>query len=225
MVGSRFARCTARREGMNMSGRFRRLLLLALAALVGLSLALGSAVRPAAASGAGTITIYPAMSGPWAMTVGPDGAFWFTDVGDNMIGRMSVGGKLTLFAGNGIDVPNSIVSGPDGALWFTNQGIGCCGSIGRITTAGKVSIFTASSVNSPAAITVVHQLLRWLNRSDNDVGNDHRFRESLHQQTQWDRGRAGWRPLVHQWRQSCNRANHDGRTGDHVRGREHPQPL
>src|SRR5438552_12051849 len=97
-VGSRFTRCAARREGKDMSGRFRRLLLLALAALVGTPLALGSAVRPAAASGAGTMTIYPAMSGPWAMTVGPDAAFWFTDIGDNMIGRMSVSGKLTLFA-------------------------------------------------------------------------------------------------------------------------------
>jgi virginiamycin B lyase len=57
------------------------------------------------------------------ITAGPDGALWFTVSSSDQMGRITVGGTITMFneptsysePGNA----NIIVTGPDGALWFT----------------------------------------------------------------------------------------------------------
>jgi virginiamycin B lyase len=56
------------------------------------------------------------------VTVGPDGAIWFTGYNSNHVGRMSLGGELTTVAvPTDKSMPYHIVNGPDGALWFTEM--------------------------------------------------------------------------------------------------------
>ncbi len=79
------------------------------------------------------------------LTVGPDGALWFTednliDQADtqNAIGRLAAGGSYRewlLPPGSG---PTRIAAGPDGALWFTER---TSQRIGRITTSGVITQF------------------------------------------------------------------------------------
>jgi virginiamycin B lyase len=69
-----------------------------------------------------------------AIAVGPDGAMWFTDVTDQLIGRITTAGAVTEYTVSAS--PLAIVRGPDGALWFTDSGVA---RIGRITTSGVVS--------------------------------------------------------------------------------------
>ena len=68
---------------------------------------------------------------PRQIVAGPDGALWFTNSGNNSIGRITTSGTVTSYTGTGIKQPGGIAAGPDGALWFTNYGNN---SIGRITT-------------------------------------------------------------------------------------------
>jgi virginiamycin B lyase len=77
---------------------------------------------------------------------GSDGALWFTNSGNNSIGRITTGGAITSFVGRGIDDPAQIAAGADGALWFTNFG---GDSIGRNTTAGLVTKFKAAEISTP----------------------------------------------------------------------------
>src|SRR5271170_1273471 len=81
-----------------------------------------------------TITEYAvptANSGPSGITVGPDGALWFTEGTGSKIGRVTTLGAITEYPITGNDFPVGITAGPDGALWFTNFG-----GIGQITTTG-----------------------------------------------------------------------------------------
>jgi streptogramin lyase len=90
-----------------------------------------------------TITEYPiptANSSPSGITVGPDGALWFTEASGNNIGRISTAGIVTdefpIPTTN--SSPSGITAGPDGALWFTEFNSTSNG-IGRITTAGVIT--------------------------------------------------------------------------------------
>ena len=80
---------------------------------------------------------------PKGITLGPDGALWFCNSGNDTIGRITTSGVVTNYTGTGIKKPEGITSGPDGALWFTNHD-----SIGRITTSGAVTNYrgTASPI-------------------------------------------------------------------------------
>ncbi|MBV8433245.1 MAG: hypothetical protein JO029_03075 [Candidatus Eremiobacteraeota bacterium] len=82
--------------------------------------------------GDGTITKFPvtaasfsiaSVSGaPDNIALGPDGALWFTDQVNNVIGRYDGSFAVKTFsvptASSG---PSGIVTGPDGAIWFTEQ--------------------------------------------------------------------------------------------------------
>ncbi|MBV8284751.1 MAG: virginiamycin B lyase, partial [Candidatus Eremiobacteraeota bacterium] len=82
--------------------------------------------------GDGTITKFPvtatsfsiaSVSGaPDNIALGPDGALWFTDQVNNVIGRYDESFAVKTFsvptANSG---PSGIVTGPDGAIWFTEQ--------------------------------------------------------------------------------------------------------
>lgn len=114
---------------------------------------------------AGVITEFPVtpiMSSGTAVTLsgiaaGPDGNLWFTNTGENKIGRITTGGVATEFSiptqGSGSSL---ITAGPDGNLWFTEA----TGQIGRITTSGVVTEFPIPSVIAsgftmgPSGITV-----------------------------------------------------------------------
>jgi streptogramin lyase len=76
------------------------------------------------------------------ITAGPDGNIWFTEYGNNTLGRITPTGVLTEFpipkAGS---YPTDITSGPDGNLWFTEDY-----NIGRITPTGTVTAFPIPTV-------------------------------------------------------------------------------
>jgi virginiamycin B lyase len=83
------------------------------------------------------VTEYPLSpsSSPYSITVGPDGALWFTDGAENAIGRITTNGAITEY-GTGItsgSYPNGIATGPDGALWFTEAN---SGKVGRLSFGG-----------------------------------------------------------------------------------------
>ena len=72
------------------------------------------------------------------ITVGPDGALWFSETNQS-IGRITTGGIVTEYP-VGYDT-FGITKGPDGAIWFTTAGYSL---IGRITTSGVVTTYSAN---------------------------------------------------------------------------------
>jgi streptogramin lyase len=92
-------------------------------------------------------------SRPLAITAGPDGNLWFTDVNVNNIGKVTLNREITEYPIPSTNVATNITSGPDGNLWFTE---GAGNKIGKISVAGVVldefSIPTAGS--APGGIAV-----------------------------------------------------------------------
>jgi len=78
--------------------------------------------------------------GPQNITVGSDGALWFTEINLG-IGRLGPDGFSNFSLSAGAQ-PLDIVSGPDGALWFTET---YDDSIGRLTTSGQLTEFLLCS--------------------------------------------------------------------------------
>jgi streptogramin lyase len=127
---------------------------------------------------AGTFSAYhaPGPQEPFGITAGPDGALWFTNDGNDSIGRIDPAtGAMTNYTGAGIVFPGDITVGPDGALWFTNNGNEANGqhdSIGRITTAGTVTSYTDPSISDPVGITSGPDGALWFtNQSNNSTGS------------------------------------------------------
>jgi len=93
---------------------------------------------------AGVFTGYQVagLSGAAAITAGPDGALWFTGLGEN-VGRITTAGVESKVVTTGFTPGSAIVTGPDGNLWFygsptqnlTEQ------EIGRMTPAGAATYF------------------------------------------------------------------------------------
>ncbi len=111
-------------------------------ALLGLALAIGAAI-PAQAALTPKIDVFPASeppsieSGPYAIAAGSDGQIWFTNFNGHGIGRMTVGGRLTLQAPLPVNqYPEGMAAGSDGAMWFVSQG--SPNTINRIDEAGTV---------------------------------------------------------------------------------------
>jgi streptogramin lyase len=95
------------------------------------------------------IMTIPAHS-PTSITVGPDGAIWFTDAAAQTINRIDATGAATAFPTPGY-LPGSIASGSDGNLWFAET---VAGTIGRMTTSGIVTWFPTCCFESlPLGIT------------------------------------------------------------------------
>jgi len=111
-----------------------------------------------------------------AITVGVDGAMWFTEYSADNIGRICTAatapactvGSITEYpvptpnAG-----PNGITSGPDGALWFTESS---AGKIGRLTTSGVFTEFRQSGISAGANITTGPDGALWFVADGNDIG-------------------------------------------------------
>ena len=106
------------------------------------------------------------VSSPQGITVGPDGALWFTNEGDHSIGRITLHGVLTSYTDPSIATPTGITSGPDGALWFLNG----TGSIGRISVNGVVTSFSAFDDSSPVGITAGPDGAIWFTTQANRSG-------------------------------------------------------
>src|SRR5687768_1470155 len=115
--------CSPRARGHASTSR-RRARLLALA--VALAATTVGGFAPAAPAAITQFPLPAADSAPFAITAGPDGALWFTELGNGLgagnarIGRITTAGAITE-----LPVPTSsaflfdITRGPDGALWFT----------------------------------------------------------------------------------------------------------
>ena len=62
---------------------------------------------------------------PAGITVGPDGAIWFTEENGHKIGRLGMDGAFTEYpTATQPSTPTEITAGRDGALWFTQFGAG-----------------------------------------------------------------------------------------------------
>ena len=100
--------------------------------------ALASARAPAA-----KITEYPlsAGTGPYTLTLGPDGNIWIAEWGANKIARLSNAGALTevdAYTPSGVCNPFGITAGLDGTLWFT------CTTSGRVN---QISTYGSSQIS------------------------------------------------------------------------------
>jgi virginiamycin B lyase len=88
---------------------------------------------------------------PGAITSGPDGKIWFTEVNRSYIGRFDpVSGKITQFRdGTGArGIPaGGITSGPDGRLWYTLPSYYRYkhGELGAISTHGKAAVYNPAA--------------------------------------------------------------------------------
>ncbi|HLX58959.1 MAG TPA: Virginiamycin B lyase [Ktedonobacteraceae bacterium] len=95
---------------------------------------------------------------PLAITAGPDGNLWFTEIlqnGGSSIGRITTAGKITEFPLSSANtLLSSITAGSDGNLWFTETGgHGEPSKIGVITPQGKIREFILSPSIIPGGIT------------------------------------------------------------------------
>jgi virginiamycin B lyase len=93
------------------------------------------------------------ISDPEGITAGPDGALWFTNGGNNSIGRITKHGVISNYTGTGIGGPADITTGPDGAMWFSNHD---SSSIGRITTnvTPEITAITPTSGTPGTTVTI-----------------------------------------------------------------------
>lgn len=102
-------------------------------------------------TGPGTSIEFPlsAPSSPWAITSGPDGNLWFTEVTGNKIGKITTSGTITTYSVlTSESAPFGITAGPDGNLWFSENG---ADRIGKITTSGTVTEYPIAS--RPGGVT------------------------------------------------------------------------
>jgi streptogramin lyase len=111
-----------------------------------------------------------AASSPGSVTVGPDGALWFTESSANKIGRITTAGVITEFPIPTAGSPITIAMGSDGALWFSEAG--GANKIGRITTGGVFSEFPIpTAASGPGSVTVGPDGALWFSEYDaNKIG-------------------------------------------------------
>jgi len=118
-------------------------------------------LSPSSCSNIGDIAEYaiPSLSFPFAITAGPDGNLWFTELDAGNIGRICAKknvaenctaiGAITPYPAQGIG-PWGITAAPDGQLWFTTISDGY---IRSMNTAGVVTGSYAVPAGNPGWIT------------------------------------------------------------------------
>ena len=91
---------------------------------------------------------------PHGITVGPDGAIWFTGLTNDRVGRITTSGSLSFYpplASAGVSGNPGfvdIVTGADGNLWITARNLS---SIYRLTTSGTFTAFATGVSGTPKA--------------------------------------------------------------------------
>lgn len=128
-------------------------------------------LRDVAPARRGKVALYPDTFGdatPTGITTGPDGALWFTDPGNDVIGRMTTEGKYTLQVPAGAELSDGITVGPDGNVWFTVEQGG--GGIGRVTPSGTVTLFADPGGEFTQGITTGPDGALWFAESNGTVG-------------------------------------------------------
>jgi virginiamycin B lyase len=68
---------------------------------------------PTLAGKARKVTLYSGMDWPWSIATGPDGALWFSNEGNNSIGRIITTGTVTNYRDSSINSPTAIAAGPE----------------------------------------------------------------------------------------------------------------
>jgi streptogramin lyase len=72
-------------------------------------------------------------SNPTSIVTGPDGNLWFTEMGNNTIGKITTSGTISEFSiplnGAASTDPSDITTGPDGNMWFTEESANRIGKI------------------------------------------------------------------------------------------------
>jgi streptogramin lyase len=110
----------------------------------------GSTPAPPPPPGVQRYSTQTPVAGPTALTLGPDGNFWFAEGLGNRIGRITPSGVITEFPlPNASSFPAGIATGVDGNLWFTEAD---GNRIGSITPAGAITEFalhTGGSLPTP----------------------------------------------------------------------------
>jgi streptogramin lyase len=131
-----------------------------------------------APAGAVSVTEFPLRAGsvPLAITAGPDGNMWFTELSGSRIGRIKPSGRIDDWStGSGISAnsrPWGIVAGPDGNLWFTEE---AKSQVGRMSptslTATEFSAGAGISANSgPRGIAVGPDRAIWFAEDAGRIG-------------------------------------------------------
>jgi virginiamycin B lyase len=102
------------------------------------------------------------------ITLGPDGALWFTQPRDNQIGRITTTGPVTEYT---LPVPGgdpeAITLGSDGNLWFTAPGLN---QIGRITVGGTINLYTGAGAGASDISTGPDGALWFTESGANTIG-------------------------------------------------------
>jgi streptogramin lyase len=123
----------------------------------------GGSLPPSVSAIKGTVSIFTlptAASDPAAITAGPDGNVWFTQVSgtssgpSSKIGRITSTGTMSEFPPSALTGNlGSITLGPDGNLWFTDGSPRQIAKIEQITPQGARREFLLPSSDSPGRIT------------------------------------------------------------------------
>jgi streptogramin lyase len=114
------------------------------------------------------------------ITLGPDGALWFTERNSSIVASITTAGVITEYPVAPNSEPYAITTGPDGALWFVEQtGPG----IGRITTSGAVTDYPVpgASFGVASAITTGPDGALWFAEhwQQPNWANHHKLEQSL----------------------------------------------
>jgi virginiamycin B lyase len=130
-----------------------------------------SAFRHVAPDKRGSIKLYEDTFGdpvPDAIIAGPDGALWFTDPGNDVIGRITTKGVYTMEQSAGLEISDGITTATDNALYFTVAQSNA--AIGKITLDGTVTLFDDPGGSFPHGITQGPDGALWFAESNGTVG-------------------------------------------------------
>jgi virginiamycin B lyase len=135
--------------------------------LAGSAVALSARAAGAAPVGSVKLFVDSGMSVD-RVTPGPDGNLWFTNFGDNAVGRITPNGEIKAFTDSRLVGPVSIVAGADGAMWFATFD----DKIGRVTTTGVFTNFYSDSkkINDPNHLVLGHDNAVWFANHGTGVG-------------------------------------------------------
>ena len=213
----------------------RRIVLLSALILVGVGVAAGPrALAGSGSSGAAgpsvSITHFGApVSGALGIVLGPDGALWFTNSGNDSIGRITTARQDQRLPGREHQRPEGDRAGAGRRALVHQQRQ-------RLDRAdhdrrqdqhlpGREHQRPGGDRARAGRRALVHQQRQRLDRADHDRRQDQQLPGREHQLPVGDRARAGRRALVHQPRQRLDRADHDRRQDQQLPGREHQQPV
>ncbi len=110
-----------------------------------------------------TVLRHPGLNAPSGI-IAADGDVWFTNIGDDRLGRVR-DGAVQLFASTygGIRFPANIFPGPDGRVWFTSLGSDALGAIdpGATDPASTITLYALPGGSRPVALKAAPDGRMW----------------------------------------------------------------